>query len=617
MKAIECKAVHNETGELIDWTESGDRGVTCLKEKGLLCFNNDQDEGRTCHNYKIRVFCVCAEPGDGEKKTTYVPSTASTRLPETVICPAGTTYSDCAYQCNQTCNLFLRALVRDGKCLGNDWCVPGCRPNSGCEGSSRWLDYNTCVDEEECSCAFEGDVLGANQVIDRGCERCICQDNHIVCAVQPDCRPLPTGLPQVSIPTTDALCPAVIPVVVENVTVEGGGTCIPGWSMWFNTRKPDEHGDVESVGDIVRSGLPLCDERYRTDVRCEPVWRNVIFNATDRIQCDIQRGLICRNDPTSDEEPCPDYMVRFHCDCYKNWEPTPAPATTGTTGVAGTTPLPDRCTRFVYLVNGPSPLPDSSYKASSSASPGSSPAHSRLGSTTSSTSPHRRCSRHGDIGVCETWVSVKCNSTFVKLGPTLSDVSVNGVPVAVRNLGAVSRRLGDVHLSRNGQRLVFTSMRHNFEVAFDERRTIKISVSDCLSSKTSGLCGLYDWDAKNEFRTPEDRLVSDARVFANSWASSGGASSDCALSTCPKQTRERAERWCQRIASPPLSHCLENKALLESSINSCADVVCDCLASPGGDDKKCMCSAIEGFVSKCKTSMRSQIASEWRLSLGC
>ncbi|KAK8764281.1 hypothetical protein V5799_033110 [Amblyomma americanum] len=56
MKAIECKAVHNETGELIDWTESGDRGVTCLKEKGLLCFNNDQDEGRHATTTRYASF---------------------------------------------------------------------------------------------------------------------------------------------------------------------------------------------------------------------------------------------------------------------------------------------------------------------------------------------------------------------------------------------------------------------------------------------------------------------------------------------------------------------------------------------------------------------------------
>ncbi|XP_075537951.1 uncharacterized protein LOC142572612 isoform X2 [Dermacentor variabilis] len=1271
MKAIQCKAVRNDTGELIDWLESGDKGVTCLKEKGLLCFNNDQDEGRLCHNYKIRVFCVCTPSGDQtvftlpptpagpptiteepppkdegpcgwtewmdaddprtspedmgdfeileelrdrynscapghvekvecrvkstgldwtqsgqsslscdttigfrcynkfqvtecedyevrlfcacpkpvvpegeEKKTTYASptpftgqrdtgttatntETASTAetgratateetateetateetatqppsevtspsrtgktlattevphgeptlstiselptgepttvpgatetytpstdaatvfrpiytptFPSTEICPKGRSYSDCAYRCNQTCNLFLRALVGDRKCLGDDECVPGCRPTSGCEAPRVWLDYDTCIEEEECSCSFEEQVLGANQVVDRDCERCICQDNGVVCVTQPDCRPAPPGRPvlsTVSTPTT------AFPVVVENVTVDGGGICVPGWSRWFNTRKPDEYGDVESVDAIKETGLPLCDERFRTEVQCEPLDRNVVFEETHRITCDIRNGLACRNGPAYYDTPCPDYMVRFYCDCFKKWESTPVtvgnptvptnPATpttptipttptTSTTPTAHTTQtsptvrttmttppvstIPtappavpgedfttptdiiydqttikyskDKCTRFVYLVNGPFPLPDSSYKASSSASPKSSPSHSRLGSTTSSTSlgawmprrqgigefvevdlgrqrgvfgialqgreragewvsryrvlvsaggtkyayvqnsrgeiqdfvgnhepsgvsrqlfdrpvrarfvrieptewnqvialrfdvlgcaeeradhippatqpfvpttsvpetgtvivrmcpeipenlryfcpmcsdgrlcdgancvpsthcscfqdgqlfqvnraimtskcevcmctlngiskcrksqcscpkgqrayfddkcqckcancppgqrvcpttnecidefkwcngvkdcpddeqgcdelerppaispcteptkpacpdgqeakmtydtrcpeykcvptngdgdvcrilsnaavctvegrsiktfdgqrfthdvcdhilfqdkvakqfsvtAHRRCSRRGAADVCETWVSIMCNGTFVKLGPTLSEVSVNGKPVAVRSLGAVSKRLGDVHLARSGQRLVFTSVRHNFEVALDERRTVKISVSDCLSSKTSGLCGLYDWDASNEFRTPDDRLLNNARDFANSWATSGAAAASCKQPTCPKETRERAERWCQRIASPPLSRCIEEKSLVRSSVSTCADLVCDCVASGDGDAKKCMCNAIEGFVSTCKASVRSQISSEWRLSLGC
>ncbi|KAL1469397.1 hypothetical protein MTO96_041067, partial [Rhipicephalus appendiculatus] len=279
----------------------------------------------------------------------------------------------------------------------------------------------------------------ANQVVDRGCERCICQDNHIVCATQPDCRPLPTGLPQVSIPTTG------IPVIVTE-EVHGEDTCVPGWSMWFNTRKPDEHGDVESVDAIRERGLPLCDERFRTEVQCEPRDRNVVFEETHRIRCDIQNGLACRNDPQYNDTECPDYMVRFYCDCFKGWENTPVtvrqptvpttpavpntpttPAVTPTASDTQTTPtvrtvrttLPistiptappmvpgedfttptdiiydqttvqyskDKCSSFVYLVNGPFPLPDSSYKASSSASASSSPRHSRLGSTTTSTS---------------------------------------------------------------------------------------------------------------------------------------------------------------------------------------------------------------------------------------
>ncbi|XP_077553611.1 uncharacterized protein LOC144168516 [Haemaphysalis longicornis] len=1244
VKAIECKAVHNVTGELIEWSQSGDNGVECLKDKGLLCFNRDQGEGRTCSNYKIRVFCVCPprggrtdftvsptvatplvrteppppkdegstqcgwtewmdaddpdasdsdmgdleiiedllqhrngsctpadvekiecrvkstaldwkrsgqtslscdanvgfrcynnfqlkkcedyevrlfcacpKPGEHEERKTttalhstpvpggpdvvetepygsstpsvqqtteiqetttkssffstwtgsgkrtdttteppatdvsesastsaeagttavssvdvtsspyggstlrttgehQVQSTSPTTGQPTALCSPGRTYSDCAYRCNQTCNVFLRALVADGKCLGNDACVPGCRPTSDCEAPFVWLDYDTCIDPEECSCSFEGQILGANQVVDRGCERCICQDNQIFCAIQQDCKPLPTGLPQIVTPSSG------IPVVVENATV-GGGFCVPGWSMWFNTHKPDEHGDVESVSGIEQSGLPLCDEHYRTEVQCEPFARDLPQAPPQGIECDIQRGLVCKNDPANSDAPCPDYMVRFYCDCYNNWQTTPVPpaptATTarrtppsertttsavvttdiGTTGTTTTTALPnevttqtgiiydhtsvptsdDKCTQFVYLVNGPSPLPDSSYKASSSASLSTSPSNSRLGSTTTSTSlgawiprrqglgefvevdlgrqrnvfgiatqgrerthqwveryrvlvsvdgtqyayvqdssgriedfrgnhessgvsrqlfdrpvrarfvrieptawnelialrfdvlgcsgenldiappgttpvapttnapvtgtatvvpmcpelpsslqafcpmcaegmlcdgancvapshcscfqdgqlfqvntvirksncdlcsctlyghskctksrcscpkgqrsffdnkcqckcahcpfgqrlcptsnecideykwcngvqdcpddeqdcsaeaerppamspclepkkidcpsgyeaklardvrcpeykcvpingdedvcrllsnaafctiegrsvktfddvrfshdvcdhiifqdkvakqfsvtAHRRCSRRGDNGgVCEAWVSVMCNRTFVKLGPTLSDVSVNGAPVAVRNLAAVSRRLGNVHLARNGQRLVFTSVKHNFEVAFDERRAIRVSVSDCLSSKTTGLCGVYDLETASEFLAPDGSVLGGAQEFAKSWATSAEAAASCALPACPRDVRERAERWCQRIATPPLSRCIADKKLTETLISTCADLVCDCLASGDADGKKCMCSAIEGMVSSCKPTVRSEIASEWRLSTGC
>ncbi|KAM7301527.1 hemocytin [Ixodes scapularis] len=231
-----------------------------------------------------------------------------------------------------------------------------------------------------------------------------------------------------------------------------------------------------------------------------------------------------------------------------------------------------------------------------------------------SVTAHKRCHRRGDISVCEKSVSIMCNDVFVKLGPTLQEVKVNGSDVPTRSLQTISRRLKDVLLALSGQRLLFASHKHNFQVELDERQNIKIGVSECLSDTISGLCGSFNYDRADDLRTPDGRLESSGQVFGDSWMTTAKAS--CSPSSCPHDVHERARNWCHKLKEAPLSQCLEASST-SMSINICEDFVCECMAYSENDAKKCMCQAIEGFVATCDASVRQKIASEWRLLLGC
>ncbi|KAM7301526.1 hemocytin [Ixodes scapularis] len=320
-------------------------------------------------------------------------------------CPPGQVYSSCAYQCNQTCNLFRIQLYRQRKCIEEDDCLPGCRPASVCERPKVWHDYVTCIEEEDCSCMYQGKIIGANQVVDEGCERCICQDNGVLCTDMPGCKTLPTGLPLLTVPGQD------VPVIMENVTLPV--TCVPGWTPWYNTRKPDEHGDFETVEAIRAKGHFVCDEPYRLDIQCRVAFERMagIKSSVPRqeVVCDLKKGLFCSNDAQRNRR-CLDHTVRFYCGCDSSRVTGTTPLSTDvpteyaydrtTTETSGEYSTPtdivynhtavetttEKCKRFVYLVNGPMPLPASNYKASSSASPASDPNHSRLGTTSTRTS---------------------------------------------------------------------------------------------------------------------------------------------------------------------------------------------------------------------------------------
>ncbi|CAN7937256.1 unnamed protein product, partial [Ixodes hexagonus] len=599
VQKIECKAVNNETGTLIDWTETDDSYVTCSPEKGLVCLNDYQESGKDCHNYKIRVFCVCQPKVTWELKVTPEPTVTPDQA-----CPPGQVYSGCAHPCNQTCSSFLRQLNRKRKCLEEDGCLPGCRPASGCERPKFWHDYATCVEEEDCSCMHGGQVIPANQVVEEDCQSCICQRNKVVCSDLPDCDALTTGLPLPStpgqgkcscqranrnsrllekkktekrsgcllaIPKRRSKCVAFIGPLVQkqhrwkekqgkkrklgqqiivvtrsavsiwsvesrsfyplqvlllcdgstlaplpsssqNVTLPV--SCVPGWTPWYNVRKPDEHGDFETVDAIRGQGHFVCDEPYRTDVQCRAALEvtRAVKSPVPRqnVVCDLRQGLLCSNEAQRHRHKCLDHAVRFYCDCSLSRVTSTTPLSTGkifecvraklkrlvnskscegrgdlvdcraeqhtlTRAHTPTKPCSEpathtpkgllqadqahrrnldrgsnhpaedmvvadqphrrslvrgstnhtargflilfflqcrswageivsklvpvalarptkkprtvhKCKRFVYLVNGPMPLPASSYKASSSASPASDPNHSRLGTTTTQTS---------------------------------------------------------------------------------------------------------------------------------------------------------------------------------------------------------------------------------------
>lgn len=113
---IECKYLVKESGSskkksgpasksvLVDYRSSPDRNVQCRLPDGLICYNSDQDSG-LCQDYKIRFLCRCQD--DIRMATTPDPPTTDEE-----ICPAGYSWTTCAYSCNQVKSIprFFSAL---------------------------------------------------------------------------------------------------------------------------------------------------------------------------------------------------------------------------------------------------------------------------------------------------------------------------------------------------------------------------------------------------------------------------------------------------------------------------------------------------------------------------
>ncbi|XP_077495549.1 uncharacterized protein LOC144106577 isoform X2 [Amblyomma americanum] len=55
--AVDCR---NERD--VDFSQTGQLGLTCSLENGFACSDADQPSGQRCDNYKIRFYCSCEEP---------------------------------------------------------------------------------------------------------------------------------------------------------------------------------------------------------------------------------------------------------------------------------------------------------------------------------------------------------------------------------------------------------------------------------------------------------------------------------------------------------------------------------------------------------------------------
>ncbi|GBM40031.1 hypothetical protein AVEN_3213-1, partial [Araneus ventricosus] len=117
-------------------------------------------------------------------------------------------------------------------------------------------------------------------------------------------------------------CPTLPPptTTLPPPTLEPG-LCVYGWTEWYNNHYPDGRGDYESIQSS-RVNHIFCASDMITAVECRKAGSLETGLLQRGVECDLQAGLICRQESLGEQEFCWDYEVRFFCEC-----PTPAPVT--------------------------------------------------------------------------------------------------------------------------------------------------------------------------------------------------------------------------------------------------------------------------------------------------
>ncbi|XP_067349506.1 mucin-5AC-like isoform X4 [Channa argus] len=156
--------------------------------------------------------------------------------------------------------------------------------------------YNTTDGHGNCMIA----VCGKNGTIDKNSYKCL--------------APTPATTPTTSQPSTIFVFTSTTP---EPVT----GTCSPcEWSPWYDTSFPalgTPGGDSETYEKIREAGYKICDKPSEIQCRAEKFPNVTTDNVGQVVQCDLAKGLTCKNEDQSGPLAlCFNYQVRFLCCDY-------------------------------------------------------------------------------------------------------------------------------------------------------------------------------------------------------------------------------------------------------------------------------------------------------------
>ncbi|XP_068412272.1 mucin-5AC [Eschrichtius robustus] len=131
-----------------------------------------------------------------------------------------------------------------------------------------------------------------------------------------------------------------------------------------------------------------------------------------------------------------------------------------------------------------------------------------------------------------------------------------------------------------------------------------------LRGQTCGLCGNFNQNQADDFRTISGVVEGTAAAFANTWKTQAacpnvknGFEDPCSLSV---ENEKYAQRWCSRLTDPhgPFARC--HAAVNPSAYYSnCMFDTCSCEKS-----EDCMCAALSSYVRAC--AARGVLLSGWR-----
>ncbi|XP_077527874.1 hemocytin-like isoform X2 [Haemaphysalis longicornis] len=338
--AIECRVEADKT----HWTQTGQK-VQCSMEQGLQCWNSDNGP-QGCLDYQVRFYCPCEE---------YVQ----------------TTTAEVPRECRQGWSPWINGHLLDRR--GDEESLQSARESGLLECPTptsmecREADTKLPWDQSgligvRCDLSAGLRCRSSSQAKGRGC---VDFEVRFYC----DCG--------VSEPTSYPPRVSVVPTTLPSSTVVFVTTPAPCayWSDWIDASRPGangHYGDHEAGVQQQPQLKGFCQQGIVTTAECRSE-ADVYYSETGQVglTCSVEDGFNCADVDQPNGQSCYNYKIRFFCSCEE--------ATTTPLVIVPAKPTPHpSCSYFVRVVDGPVPLRDSSFKASSSRDTSTGPQAARL-----------------------------------------------------------------------------------------------------------------------------------------------------------------------------------------------------------------------------------------------
>ncbi|XP_030069375.1 IgGFc-binding protein isoform X2 [Microcaecilia unicolor] len=193
-------------------------------------------------------------------------------------------------------------------------------------------------------------------------------------------------------------------------------------------------------------------------------------------------------------------------------------------------------------------------------------------------------------------------------------VRVNGT----RSSLPISLSSGRVKVYYSGGFVVITT-NYNLRVYYDFISYLLVQLDSRYSEKLCGMCGNYNNDPTDDFKTPSGNLTSDPTEFGKSWKVEDGDKfcwHDCngVCKSCPSGQLKKyeSEDYCGLISKTTGGPFIQCHAKVDPKIHleSCAYDVC-----MNDGLKIILCQALKAYADSCQR--HGVTISEWRQAAGC
>ena len=179
----------------------------------------------------------------------------------------------------------------------------------------------------------------------------------------------------------------------------------------------------------------------------------------------------------------------------------------------------------------------------------------------------------------------------------VGSITVNEQPQFI-NSDRIILQYSDTVITRVGGHPHVFLTRSRIEIFFDGRSRVAVKASLVWKGKLCGLCGNYNDDPSDDFKTPNGALVNSPNDFGFEWLTSK-SHEDCSLieppPDCLATTMTEATLKCNILKQGAFKVC--NSAVdPKAFINECAYDWCYCNEE---DKENCFCDSLSYYVAAC------------------